>query len=86
MTEDELPGVWRETRYGPELDLCGLDAPEPMVGIVGRIESDPDRGPFVVHLPRDPIHLFAELAERGWCWEYLTREEGKVRLRLARAK
>lgn len=86
MTEDDLPGIWRATAEGTELDLRGLDPPEPMVGILGRIEADPDRPAFIVRLPRDPIHLFAELAERGWGWEHLPAEPGDVRLRMARAR
>jgi len=84
MPEDGLPGVWRDLGEGPELDLRGLDPPEPMVGILGRIEADPDRASFTVRLSRDPIHLFAELGERGWGWQYLGSSEGEVRLRLAR--
>jgi len=86
MAEDRLPGTWCNSGDGPELDLRGLEPPEPMVAILGRIEADPDRAPFTVRLARDPIHLFAELVERGWRWEYLTLEEGNVRLRLARAQ
>lgn len=84
MAEDDLPGVWRDMGEGPELDLRDLDPPEPMVGILGRIEADPRRAPFTVRLSRDPIHLFPELGERGWGWQYLPAAGGAVRLRLAR--
>lgn len=84
MPESGLPGIWRCARDGAELDLRGLDPPEPMVGILGRITADPDRADFVVRLSRDPVHLFAELAALGWSWNYLASEEGEVRLRLAR--
>ena len=57
-----------------------------MVGILGRIEAAPDRAPFIARLPRDPVHLYGELAARGWRGEVLSLEEGNVRLRLARAK
>ncbi|GAB4296186.1 MAG: hypothetical protein Kow0058_13490 [Roseovarius sp.] len=55
-----------------------------MVAILGRIEADPRRPAFTVRLPHDPVHLFAELAERGWGWQYLPAPEGEVRLRLER--
>jgi len=85
MAEDEaLPGRWRDTAEGPELDLRGLEPPEPMVGILGRIEADPHRPAFTVRLERDPVHLFPELAERGWGWQYLPVGPGEVRLRLER--
>ncbi|MCZ7675060.1 MAG: DUF2249 domain-containing protein [Roseovarius sp.] len=85
MAEDEmLPGRWSEGADGPELDLRGLEPPEPMVGILGRIEADPHHAPFTVRLARDPIHLFAELIERGWAWQYLPAEADEVRLRLER--
>ncbi len=85
MAENEaLPGRWRDTAEGPELDLRGLEPPAPMVGILGRIEADPHRPAFTVRLDRDPVHLFPELAERGWGWQYLTTGPGEVRLRLER--
>lgn len=87
MAEDDgLPGAWRDTEDGPELDLRDLDPPAPMVGILARIEAAPDRAPFTVRLSRDPVHLFAELGERGWGWQYLGAGAGEVRLRLARAE
>lgn len=86
MAEDGLPGAWRDAENGPELDLRGLDPPAPMIGILGRIEADPDRPAFVVRLSRNPIHLFPELGELGWGWQYLPAEGDEVRLRLARTQ
>lgn len=83
---DGLPGVWRDFGAGQELDLRGLEPPEPMVGILGRIEADPGRAPFIVRVPHDPVHLYGELVARGWRGEVLSLEEGNVRLRLASAQ
>lgn len=84
MPESGLPGVWCSAGGEAELDLRGLDPPEPMVAILGRITANPDRAAFVVRLSRDPVPLFAELAALGWSWDYLASDEGEVRLRLTR--
>ncbi len=47
------------------LDLRGLSPPEPMVGVLREIDGGAD-GPLIVHMDRDPIFLYQELADRGW--------------------
>ncbi|HNT39885.1 MAG TPA: DUF2249 domain-containing protein [Rubrivivax sp.] len=72
-------GCWR-------LDLRGLPPPQPMVTILRHLEQHADDGrALLVRLERDPVMLYPELAERGWCAETLSDEPGDVRLRLQRA-
>lgn len=73
-------GLWH-------IDVRGLEPPQPLVSIVRELyERRDDAGArFVAHLDRDPVMLYPELAERGWCAETLSDEPGDVRLRLQRA-
>lgn len=48
-----------------ELDLRGLEPPEPMLRILERLETTASGGAFVARTDRQPIHLFPELAARG---------------------
>lgn len=71
---------------GLHVDTRGLAPPDPMVSILWHIEQPGQRGPITVYLDRNPIHLFPELAERGWLYEYAVNEEGNVRLILRARK
>lgn len=53
-----------------------------MVAILWHIEQPNQRGPITAYFDRDPVHLFAELAERGWTHSYLQRDTDAVRLSL----
>jgi uncharacterized protein (DUF2249 family) len=48
-----------------ELDLRGLEPPEPMLRILNTLEITPKGGAFRARTDRQPINLFAELAVRG---------------------
>lgn len=48
-----------------ELDLRGLEPPEPMIRILNQLEVTPPGGSFRARTERQPIHLFPELAVRG---------------------
>lgn len=48
-----------------ELDLRGLEPPEPVIRILHRLEGTPCGGSFRARTDLQPIHLFPELAERG---------------------
>jgi len=41
--------------------------------------------PVVVHHDRDPVPLYAELAQRGWLAQRIEGEPGEFRLRLSRS-
>ena len=69
------------------IDVRGLAPPGPLVAIVELIESlDDMAAPVIVHHERDPMMLYAELAERGWTVERIDGVPGEVRLKLERAR
>ncbi len=66
------------------LDVRGLPPPQPLVAILRQVDQQGHDGhPLVVHHDRDPVLLYAELAERGWWAERIEGDPGEVRLRLA---
>ena len=71
---------------GVHLDVRGLPPPEPMIAILRLIESDRHAGVIMAYLPRDPLPLYPELAERGWSATLLSAAPGDVRIRLVRQK
>jgi hypothetical protein len=82
---EHAPGerVWEDVD-GVHIDVRRLPPPRPLIAILRLIESDRHQGVVIAHLPRDPLHLYAELAERGWSATRLEGEGGEVRLRLDR--
>lgn len=48
-----------------ELDLRGLEPPEPMLRILERLEATPAGDAFLARTDRQPIHLYPELVNRG---------------------
>jgi hypothetical protein len=75
--------LW-QAQDGWHIDVRGLQAPGPMVAIIGLIER-PDVGScVVVHHDREPFFLYPELAERGWRWRLAPAPAGEVRLELSR--
>ena len=56
---------WREAD-GIHLDLTGLEPPRPMLAVMGEISGGD--GPLFLHMDREPIFLYPELEELGWCW------------------
>jgi hypothetical protein len=71
---------------GAHLDVRGLKPPEPMVAILSMIDGSAGEAAFTVHLERDPVFLYPELAERGWIATPVDADPGEVRLRLERAR
>ena len=71
---------------GIHIDVRGLPAPEPLVAILALVESvHDDATPVIVHHERDPLMLYAELAELGWTGNRIDAPPGEVRLKLERA-
>jgi len=64
MTAAEIP-----------LDLRGLEAPQPIVRILERLERAP-REPLRVILPHEPLPLYALLRERGYRYSGAARADG----------
>lgn len=76
---------WREGE-GVHIDVRGLAPPGPLVAILQLVASISDATPVVVHLDRDPLMLYPELAQIGWGAERLPSEPGEVVLRLERTR
>ena len=76
---------WRDDQ-GRHLDVRGLVPPQPLVAVLRLIEQQTDATPIVVHLDRDPVLLYPELAARGWTAERIAGEPDEVRLRLKPAR
>lgn len=85
MSQD-FPGTHWRAADGLHIDVRGLAPPEPMVAILRQLEMPGQSGPVIVHHDREPIHLYPELAERGWQHELIAGETGEVRLLLSKAK
>jgi hypothetical protein len=84
MTTDAAPRRWHEGDV-VHLDLRGLPPPQPLVAILRLLREQGDPGaPVIVHLERDPLMLYPELAEIGWVAECMSAEPGAVVLRLER--
>jgi hypothetical protein len=66
------------------LDVRGLPPPQPLVAIL-RLLREQGAAELIVHLDRDPVMLYPELAEIGWSAEPVPAEPGSVVLRLARS-
>lgn len=53
------------------MDVRGLEPPEPMVEILGLIDSGQAGTVLIAHLDREPIFLYPELDDRGWAHEVM---------------
>ena len=85
MTVEPTPRRWRDGQ-GEHIDVRGLAPPQPLVAILRLVHEQANAGAAViVHLDRDPVLLYPELAERGWAAEPIDAAPGEVRLRLTRA-
>ena len=78
------PRRWRDD-LGEHIDVRGLPPPQPLVAIMCLVHEQRDTGTAViVHHDRDPLLLYAELAQIGWMAEHLASDADIVLLRLAR--
>ena len=85
MTVEPTPRRWHDDQ-GEHIDVRGLPPPEPLVAILRLVhEQDRAGGAVIVHHDRDPLLLYPELAELGWCAERIEGIPGEVRLHLSRA-
>ncbi len=83
--------MW-QTSEDVHLDVRGLEPPQPMVRILGLIDSGEAGDVLIVHLDREPIFLYPELDDRGWSYEIVAAAcgdpacEDEVRLQLIRMR
>lgn len=83
-TRQRRPGEQWAEPDGIHIEVRGLDPPQPLVLIIKLVESLTVATPIMVHHNRDPLPLYAELAQRGWSAQRLAGEPGEFRLRLHR--
>lgn len=81
---NEVPGKHWLVGDRLHIDTRGLSPPDPMVAVVWHISQPGQEGPVTAYFDRDPVHLFPELVERGWRYEYALRDPDRVRLILRR--
>ena len=72
------PGRSWQAEDGLHVDTRGLPPPDPLVAILWHVAHH--AGPFTVHMDRNPVHLYPELAELGWQADLLDPTPGEVRL------
>lgn len=78
---DERRKFWMDDD-GMHLDVRGLPPPRPMLDVLAFLDGGAHSQPLTVHVPQFPVHLIAELEDRGWGWDILSDEPGHVILRL----
>jgi len=59
-----------------ELDVRGLEPPQPLVKILEALSQIPLHGIMHAHTDRRPMHLYAQLAERGFAGESEEQKDG----------
>jgi hypothetical protein len=85
----ETTRIWNEAD-GIHVDVRNLAPPEPMVVILGLIDTGEAETALTAHLDREPIFLYPELDDRGWSYEVLPSAcgeadcEHEVRIRMMR--
>lgn len=84
MTAARSPGEQWTQPDGVHIEVRGLAPPSPFVLILKLIESVDDSMAVIVHHDRDPVPLYAELAQRGWTAQRIEGDAGEFRLRLSK--
>ena len=69
----------------PELDVRGLEPPEPLIRILLALESLPAGKTLRARTDREPCHLFREAAQRGFKHESREQADGSWLTLLQRA-
>lgn len=68
-----------------EIDVRGLEPPEPLVRILEALESLPAGATLRAHTDREPCHLFGEAGQRGFRHDCNEQPDGCWITTLARA-
>ena len=58
------------------LDARGLEPPQPLVVILEALGNLPEAGVIRAHTDRRPLHLYAQLEERGFTGESEEQHDG----------
>lgn len=85
-------GVWEvlfsrpSTSPAPlELDVRGLEPPQPLVVILEALDSIPEDGELLARTDRRPMHLYSQLEERGFTSETIEEADGTFATRIRRS-
>ncbi|MDE3083761.1 MAG: DUF2249 domain-containing protein [Verrucomicrobiota bacterium] len=68
-----------------EIDVRGLEPPEPLIRILSALESLPAETTLRAHTDREPCHLFGEAEQRGFRHDCNEQSDGSWITNLARA-
>jgi uncharacterized protein (DUF2249 family) len=66
----------RPSRGVLEVDARGLEPPQPMIRILEALSSLPEHSELHARTDRRPMHLYAQLEERGFAAESQEQEDG----------
>ncbi|MBI4659331.1 MAG: DUF2249 domain-containing protein [Verrucomicrobia bacterium] len=86
---DRVTGQSPAPHPGPEpkvveLDARGLEPPQPMVAILEALASLPEDAELKARTDRRPVHLYAQLEERGFAGETSKQKDGSYVTRVRR--
>jgi uncharacterized protein (DUF2249 family) len=70
---------------GPEIDVRGLEPPEPLIRILGALETLPAKAVLRARTDRQPCHLFGEATQCGFRHESHEQPDGSWLTVLTRA-
>ncbi len=59
-----------------DLDVRGLEPPEPLIRVLDALESLPDGAKLRARTDREPCHLFGEATQRGFSYECNEQPDG----------
>jgi uncharacterized protein (DUF2249 family) len=59
-----------------EVDACGLEPPQPLVKILEALTTLPEGARLLARTDRRPMHLYAQLEERGFVGESEEQKDG----------
>lgn len=80
------PSAEEEPSTTIDLDVRGLEPPEPLVKILEAVAALPEKTDLRAHTDRRPVHLYSQLEERGYTSESEEQSDGSfVTLIRARA-
>jgi uncharacterized protein (DUF2249 family) len=66
-----------------ELDVRGLQPPEPFELIIGALQTLPAGACLHVHIHREPYPLYEVLLDGGYDWQTTKLEDGSFSIRIS---
>ena len=69
-------GNWTSPRCVVDVDVRGLEPPQPLVKILEALNRLPEGGALDAHTDRRPMHLYSQLEDRGFTAETKELSDG----------